>query len=58
MKTCTELGLTFDYALVEKFAVLLQEGYRKEAVIEKMNLSKDLFDAVVQAYFAEDGAGI
>jgi hypothetical protein len=58
MKTCTELGLTFDYALVEKFAVLLQEGYRKEAVIEKMNLPKDLFDAVVQAYFAEDGAGI
>jgi hypothetical protein len=58
MKTCTELGLTFDYALVEKFAVLLQEGYRIEAVIEKMNLPKDLFDAVVQAYFAEDGAVI
>jgi len=53
MNTRTELGLTFDYALVEKFAVLLQEGYRKEAVVEKMNLPKDLFDAVVQAYFAE-----
>jgi hypothetical protein len=58
MKTCTELGFTFSYELVEKFAVLLQQGYRKEAVVEKMNLPKDLFDAVVQAYFAEDGAGI
>jgi hypothetical protein len=53
MRTCTELGLTFDYALVEKFAVLLQEGYRKEVVVEKMALPEDLFDAVVQAYFAE-----
>ena len=53
MNTRTELGFTFDYALVEQFAVLLQEGYRKEAVVEKMNLPQDLFDAVVQAYFAE-----
>lgn len=58
MQTCTELGLTFDYALVEKFALLLQQGYRKEVVVEKMALPQDLFDAVVQAYFAEDGAGI
>jgi hypothetical protein len=58
MKTCTELGLTFDYALVEKFATLLQQGYRKEAVVEKMALPQNLFDAVVQAYFAEDGAGL
>jgi hypothetical protein len=53
MNTRTELGLTFDYALVEKFAVLLQEGYKKEAVVEKMNIPQDLFDAVVQSYFAE-----
>ena len=58
MKTCTELGLTFDYALVEKFAVLLQQGYRKEDVVQKMALPENLFQAVVQAYFAEDGAGI
>ena len=53
MNTCTELGLTFDYALVEKFAVLLQQGYRKEAVVEKMALPENLFNAVVQAYFGE-----
>jgi hypothetical protein len=53
MNTRTELGLTFDYALVEQFAVLLQQGYKKDAVVEKMNLPQDLFDAVVQAYFAE-----
>lgn len=58
MKTVTELGLTFDYALVEKFALLLQQGYRKEVVVEKMALPEDLFQAVVQAYFSEDGAGI
>jgi len=58
MATCTELGLTFDSALVDKFAVLLQQGYKKDAVVEKMALPQDLFDAVVQAYFATDGAGI
>lgn len=47
----TELGLTFDDSLVDNFAVLLQQGYKKDAVIEKMNLPNDLFDAVVQAYF-------
>jgi len=52
MNTCTELGLTFDSALVEEFASLLQQGYQKEAVIKKMNLPEDLFIAVVQSYFA------
>jgi hypothetical protein len=53
MATCTELGLTFDSALVEQFAELLQQGYRKNEVVKQMNLPKDLFDAVAQAYFAE-----
>ena len=53
MNTRTELGLTFNNALVEKFAILLQQGCSEEVVVEKMNLSKDLFNAVVQAYFAE-----
>jgi hypothetical protein len=47
----TELGLTFDSALVDDFAVLLQQGYKKDAVVQKMGLPSDLFDAVVQAYF-------
>jgi hypothetical protein len=53
MKTVTELGITFNAELLEQFIVLNQQGYSAKRVEEIMNLPKDVFSAVVQAYFGE-----
>ena len=49
----TELGVTFDSDLLEDFIVFNQQGYDPKTIEEMMNLPKDVFQAVVQAYFAE-----
>jgi hypothetical protein len=53
MNTITELGVTFNADLLEQFTALNQQGYSAKRVEEIMNLPKDVWDAVVQAYFGE-----
>jgi hypothetical protein len=53
MNTITELGVTFNADLLEQFTVLNQQGYSAKRVEEIMNLPKDVWFAVVQAYFGE-----
>ena len=48
-----ELGVEFDSSLLEDFIVLNQKGYDAKRIEEMMNLPKDVFQAVVQAYFGE-----
>ena len=48
-----ELGIFFDSELLDQFIVLNKQGYSPKKVEEIMNVSKDVFQAVVQAYFGE-----
>lgn len=51
MAIIEELGIQFDSSLLDQFIVLNQQGYSAKQVEEIMNLPKNIFQAVVQAYF-------